>query len=286
MHIPYRPLIALLAAGSILPLNVLVSHAASHSGTPAAGPTQVTVSGSNVAQLPARLPAGYETITMVGTNKDGDSISIVRLKPGATQAKTTAALHSGSPTALINAATIVGSAGAKKGESTRTVVHLTPGNYASFDLDKAINGGKTFPIHFFTVVPTSNPAPAPTTSVTVTAMDMMFHFAGTLHTGVTRLAFHNDGPSLHEFDILKFAPGKGMADLKKALASKHAAPPGQMLTAGEVISPGQTEYITENLTPGRYVAMCFVPDYLPYHGHKATMAPHAMMGMVKQFTIK
>ena len=44
------------------------------------------------------------------------------------------------------------------------------------------------------------------------------------------------------------------------------------------ISPGVTGYIELNLTPGTYVAVCFVPDH-------DSGAPHIMLGMISVFTV-
>ena len=48
-----------------------------------------------------------------------------------------------------------------------------------------------------------------------------------------------------------------------------------------VMSPGQSNYVTLDLTPGEYVATCFVPD----HRGDATGTPHFMLGMMQNFTV-
>ena len=48
------------------------------------------------------------------------------------------------------------------------------------------------------------------------------------------------------------------------------------------ISKGESEVISASalgLTPGKYVVACYIPD-------EKTGAPHAMMGMYKEFTVK
>ncbi|HEU5433419.1 MAG TPA: hypothetical protein VFU81_17270 [Thermomicrobiales bacterium] len=45
-----------------------------------------------------------------------------------------------------------------------------------------------------------------------------------------------------------------------------------------VLSPGHTSWVAMDLTPGTYIALCFVPD-------EKTGAPHAAMGMIAIFTV-
>lgn len=47
------------------------------------------------------------------------------------------------------------------------------------------------------------------------------------------------------------------------------------------MSPGQSNYVTLDLTPGEYVAICFMPD----HRGDATDQPHFMLGMMQNFTV-
>jgi len=44
------------------------------------------------------------------------------------------------------------------------------------------------------------------------------------------------------------------------------------------LSPGLTNYLLLDLTPGNYLTICFVPD-------AATGMPHFMMGMLAGFSV-
>ena len=56
-----------------------------------------------------------------------------------------------------------------------------------------------------------------------------------------------------------------------------APPPGKMMGGPGAISPGGSSYWVASFTPGNYLMLCFVPD--------SAETPHAMKGMVKEFTI-
>jgi hypothetical protein len=48
-----------------------------------------------------------------------------------------------------------------------------------------------------------------------------------------------------------------------------------------IMSSGQSNYVDLELSPGEYVAICFMPDHLG----EATGQPHFMLGMMQSFTV-
>src|SRR5690606_40832111 len=61
--------------------------------------------------------------------------------------------------------------------------------------------------------------------------------------------------------------------------SEDGPPPGEEVGMVGVFGPGETVYRAFDLTPGDYVAVCFIPDYL------GDGAPHLMHGMIQAFTV-
>jgi hypothetical protein len=69
------------------------------------------------------------------------------------------------------------------------------------------------------------------------------------------------------------------AYLKLSDAQQSQTPPPADPFAGiQAMGPGGTGWFSMDLTPGTYVALCFVPD-------DETGQPHAAMGMVKFFNV-
>jgi hypothetical protein len=87
-------------------------------------------------------------------------------------------------------------------------------------------------------------------------------------------------------DLMRIAPGKTMADLKKAMMGNSNPKWVTQVGGWGVVTPGAAEWAHLNLTAGNYVLMCWVPDIFAYPGHKPTNKPHAMLGMVRMITVK
>ena len=102
--------------------------------------------------------------------------------------------------------------------------------------------------------------------------------------GQFALVANNVGKQGHELAISRIPAGVVVADLLKQFAS---APNGEVagvsFIAGTGADPGQQRNLVfaEPLERGRYLLICFRPDTA--EGPEGT--PHAMKGMVKDFTI-
>jgi hypothetical protein len=48
-----------------------------------------------------------------------------------------------------------------------------------------------------------------------------------------------------------------------------------------MLSPGSSNFLTLDLTPGAYVALCFIPNY----AKGGDGAPHVAHGMMQAFTV-
>jgi len=118
-------------------------------------------------------------------------------------------------------------------------------------------------------------------SIQITAHDFSYRL-GTdrVATGLVKTSLHNKGHQPHQAQIAKFKPGKGVADFKAVVKSgKLDAVIG--LFSGfyggpNAILPGRSQTTFENLPPGHYLLLCFVPD--PKSG-----MPHFAMGMYAPF---
>jgi hypothetical protein len=127
-------------------------------------------------------------------------------------------------------------------------------------------------------------APAVSTAptvVTITAKDFSYDAPDTITSGMVALRLVNQGPDLHHIQLLKLDDGHTAAELQEGLKHmKPGAPPPPWVhdVAGpNTPVPGGEQSITEELTPGNYVLICFIPG--------ADHIPHAMKGMMRALTV-
>lgn len=126
--------------------------------------------------------------------------------------------------------------------------------------------------------------PAGTAEVPIDLNEFAFALDASLITdadGPVALTANNVGEQQHELGLARIPAD---ADIDELLRSEDD-PPGVEFIAGiGPIEPGDDEslVLAEPLEPGRYVMVCFLPDTT--EGPDGT--PHALKGMVKEFTIE
>lgn len=124
-------------------------------------------------------------------------------------------------------------------------------------------------------VATATPAPK---VVTVHAKDFSYDGPSEIPAGMTTFNLINDGPSLHQLEIIRLDSGRTMQDLERELAMPALPPTWAVWEGGPNASdPGKGSNATLNLVPGNYVMICMVnvPDGIP----------HFAKGMIKPFTV-
>ena len=90
---------------------------------------------------------------------------------------------------------------------------------------------------------------------------------------------------MHELGALQVNPGKTLADAKAFLLTPPGTPPPAGPPPFTAIAgigrphAAQHAWLSMDLAPGNYILICFFPD--PTKGH----LPHALEGMIKEFTI-
>jgi len=115
--------------------------------------------------------------------------------------------------------------------------------------------------------------------ITVHAKDFAFVGPKTIRPGVITFRLVNDGKELHHLSIVKLAKGKSMGDYADALKAAGAPPAWAVDVGGpNPAAPGGVATATLTLDAGEYVMICFIPS-------PAEKAPHAMKGMVSNFTV-
>lgn len=124
-------------------------------------------------------------------------------------------------------------------------------------------------------------ADLPSADATLTAQEYSFT-ADELPSGESKLLLDNKGAQWHHFLVEKLADGKTVEDAKEFFTSEEGGGPLPIDEntgfGSTVIDAGQSQIVDVNLTPGDYVAFCFVAD-------KQGGPPHVVKGMVSGVTV-
>jgi len=116
---------------------------------------------------------------------------------------------------------------------------------------------------------------------TIVAKDFAYEAPDTISAGMVTLKLVNQGPDLHHVQLLRLSDGKTFADLAEGLKSMKPGepmPPWIHDVAGpNTPVPGGEQSLTEELQPGNYAIICFIPG--------ADHVPHAMKGMMRPLTV-
>ena len=231
---------------------------------------------------PDILPAGLVTIRLANLGHEVHHGQLFRLNDGVSFEQFAGALQTDGEAAL-RLTTLEGGPGAIDPQRTSQVtLDLEPGNYvlACFVPDASgvphVAKGMLKPLQVTTAeLPSST---APDVQDTFAMRDFSFEIPATLPAGVATYQVVNGGPQPHELDVVKLAPGKTEDDLLGWDAAPSGPPPFASVGGLNGLSAGATGYMTLDLEPGTYVAVCHIPD--PGSG-----VPHLHLGMFKRFTV-
>ncbi|MGB8650637.1 MAG: hypothetical protein WCD35_08235 [Mycobacteriales bacterium] len=232
-----------------------------------------------------RLRAGLVDVRLHNAGTVDHQVQLVRLHDGVTADAYRRALIASQGGAALQLGDAMGGSNAiAPGGFQETWVDLPAGSYVAMCF---LDGGGGVP-HFvkgmlaaFTVVGQGNSAHPPGhVLATISAFSFGFQMPAVVD-GHGLYRFTNTAPSdTHELTLIKLVPG-ATADQAKAWIENPSGPPPFAESAGGAgaLAPGGEAWLAMNLTPGSYVAVCFVPDDEPPH------APHAALGMVQGFTV-
>jgi uncharacterized cupredoxin-like copper-binding protein len=121
--------------------------------------------------------------------------------------------------------------------------------------------------------------PAGPNVVTITAKDYSFEAPDSVPAGLTTVRLVSDGKEMHHVQFVKLDSGKTVADFEKAL--KNPGPPPRWAVDHGGVNPprpgGGIAEATQQLEPGNYAIVCFVPG--------PDGVPHVMKGMARALTV-
>jgi hypothetical protein len=239
---------------------------------------------------PSSLAAGYHTFTFRNDGDTGVEFRIGQLKGDATvkdvvtagQNVDAAFENGGDPAAalrtLVSMVDFWGGSFAEPGQTTTVGIPLAKGNYAVI----GAYGEETKVDLTMTLEVTEGEAtPAPQAEVTVEMVDFAFAIPSDLKAGEQTWQFVNTGKQAHHASIMRIKEGKTMEDVMSFAETFEGEDPTDEVAHIDLLSPGSSNYVTLNLTPGTYVTLCFVPDY----AKGGDGAPHMAHGIMQSFTV-
>lgn len=130
---------------------------------------------------------------------------------------------------------------------------------------------------------TTTAAPQPVTDLNLSGAEYSYTFDGapSVPAGQLHITLTNAGQEEHQATLVKFKPGKTLADLAAAGAADPTGKSALALVDGyggpNSVSPGSAASADTIVTPGDYVLICFIPG--------PDGVPHAAKGMVLPITV-
>lgn len=241
---------------------------------------------------PDSVTAGWTTFHFTNDGPNLHHMQFVRLDSGKTVQDLVPALDavmSGKAPPPAWLTFVSGPNAPNPGAEVDATINLDAGNYAIIclvDLPGKVAHYTKGMVHALTVTAASGTPPAePTADVTLSLADYKFVPSGPYTTaGTHTYKVTNNGPQVHEVEIIRYAPGKTMKDMGEWMdaAEKGTAngpPPGDAIGGVSGGVPRGVSYFTANFTPGKYAMMCFIPDM-------KDGKPHLQHGMVHEFEVK
>ncbi len=261
------------------------SGAAMSSAVPAAPPVVRFTAKDFAFEGPDTISSGMTTIDLHNDGPGLHHLMLVRLDSGKTVADLKAAYAALGRGLDMPPSWAVPAGGVNPpmpGADTQATLMIEPGNYAIVCVvdvpDHVLHVDKGM-IKSLTVVRSTTPsASAPKSDLDLSLVDFAFAFATPPTAGHHVIRVENKGKQPHEFELVRLGPGKTMDDLAKWGQTFKGPLPGTSLGGAAPMAPGDVEYIPVDLTPGTYVALCFVVD-------PASHMPHLAKGMVLPFQI-
>jgi hypothetical protein len=289
LHRPLLGTVALLALTAWPTAIVPTLSVPAHASSTRAAIQHITIQASALT-FPTKIKAGFVAVTLIGDSKQEGEISFARLNPGVTMAevKATNAKAQQSLASFAKLSKLLtfigGTNSVAYGVKESVILDMrTPGSYGA---DLSLGQGSDHVRAFTVVAGSGQAAPMPSSGIAVTMKDMKFvGLPKQIAAGPVSFQFTNKGPQLHEMSLVRLDPGKTQKDVLTLLRSpqgQNDGPPAWAHDVGgmDVLSPHQSAHMQLSLTPGYYIAMCFLPD-VKKHG-----TPHVMEGMITHFTVQ
>ena len=247
---------------------------------PVAIPTVMVMANDYAFQMPDTLSSGVTTFRLMNHGQELHHMVLIRFAEGQTMADLQKMGEAQPPAGMV---LMGGPNFATPGGAIEATVNLEPGQYAAVCLvpspDGQVHMAKGM-MKSFTVVaaPATQVASAPAPDVTVTMSDYKFEPSRPLGPGRQVIRIENTATQWHEMVFVKLEAGKKVEDLLKWLEKPEGPPPASPVAGTSPMSPGETVWVTVDLTAGDYAFICFLPD-------AKDQKPHFIHGMMQPLRV-
>lgn len=241
---------------------------------------------------PETLPAGFHTFSLTNETENETDFVILQLAneaAGANLVEEVGAIDSafmgeGDPAAafrtVLEGRTLWGGPTANPGEAASVGVELPAGRYVLLGSRYSEAGPTSYATHPLEVTVDEGAAP-PTPDATVQLVDFAFALPADLAAGTQTWEVVNRGKQVHHVVLQKLKAGKTMDDVMAFAETFEGEDPTEAFAYVNMLSSGSSNFVELELTPGTYVALCFIPDY----AEGGDGAPHMAHGMMQSFTV-
>jgi hypothetical protein len=272
---PAVALLALLAAAACTDSNDTSDESAL---TP-----RVTVLASEYSyQMPDEIQAGTATLTLRNEGAEPHHAQLARLKPGVTQEQLMARLRQDPEGAVASLLSFTGGpASVPPAGSQEVTLDLAPGDYVMLCFVPSADGVPHLAKGMFRPFRgTASPAEAqpPPAEGEVVLRDFSFTVPD-VDANRTSIKVTNAGPQPHEMVIVRPAEDATLEDVRAFVSTLTGPPPFTDAGGMQALDPGASGWLTLDLSPGRYVMVCAVPD-------PATGRRHVDLGMIAPFEVQ
>jgi plastocyanin len=260
-------------------LSLLAATALAACGDDGAQSLTFELSGGGAITGPQSADTGEAEITLENNGKEDGELQLIRVEGDHTAEEVVQGLGNAMkgqpfPDWFFAGGGVSSTAG---GESKTVTQVLEPGTYYAFNTEGSLPDAKSVPALEVSGEATDEELGG---DATVQAFEYGFN-AEALPSGKTEITFENSGAQPHH---LIASPAIGDATAKEVetfFKEEKGKPPlqekGTQGTA--VIEGGETQLVTFDLEPGRYILYCFISD-------RQGGPPHALKGMVDEVDVE
>lgn len=248
----------------------------------------VTLTGDGF-QAPTEIPAGLVHVSLDNQStleSDGTfTLDLMQLPPEVSVDDLTEALASDEFPPFFFDLVLAGGVTAAPGEQNEAVLNLAPGTWYITNVDQLGVAPAALEV---TGEPIAD-APVPESAQTVHMTSYGFDFPVAFAAGAQVWEISNPSPVPHHIVILK---ADQAYSFEEVMAAFEASESGTPIAGGpsedtitdfayvNLLSPGQTMWVSLDFEPGEYIAMCFMSDSIDVAEF------HAMQGMFDNFTVE